>query len=103
MRSSLASFYGLVGERDSFLAESQRALESTDINPWALQRLATVHAKLGESERAVELLRRMLRSGRVEGHWRVLLRMAGVSPDSPPYDQFREEYEVEHQRLLEMY
>ena len=42
-------------------------------------------------------------AGRVNGHSKAHLRMAGVSPDSPPYDQFLKEYEAEKQRLLELY
>ena len=103
MRLMLASFYGLIGEHESFLAESRRALEVTDMDAHVLPGLAAVHARRGESERAVELLRQSLRSGRVNGTWSTFLRMAGISPESPPYDQFLEEYEAEKQRLLELY
>jgi tetratricopeptide (TPR) repeat protein len=102
-RLFLASFLGLMGDHDSFLAESRRALEVTDINPYEILLVAAVHARRGESERAVDLLRRTLRSGRVGYHWRALLRMARASPDSPPYNEFLEEYEAEKQRLSELY
>ena len=84
MRLFLASFYGLIGDDESFLAESRRALEVTDMDAYALPGLAAVHARRGESERAVEILRRSLHSGRIEGTWRAFLQMAGTSPDSPP-------------------
>ena len=103
MRLFLASFHGLIGDGESFLAESARALEIADINVMQLRYLAATHARRGESERAVELLRRSLRSGRVTSEWKGYLRMAGVSPDAPPYDQFLEENETEKQRLLELY
>ena len=103
MRLFLASFYGLIGEHESFLAESRRALEVTDMDAYVLPSLAAVHARRGESERAVEILRRLLHSGRIDTRWKPQLRMAGTSPDSPPYDQFLKEYEAERQRLLELY
>ena len=103
MRLFLASFLGLVGERDSFLVEEERALEIADVNPFELPALAAVHAKLGESERAVELLRRSLRSGRIDKLALAALEIAGVRLDSPPYDQFLKEYEAEVQRLGELY
>jgi TolB-like protein len=103
MRLFLAIFLGLVGERDSFLVEEERALEIADVNAFELPALAAVHAKLGESERAVELLRRSLRSGRVDGIALAVLKIAGVRLDSPPYDQFLKEYKAERKRLDELY
>ena len=85
------------------MAEEERALEITDMNAYELQALAAVHGKLGEAERALELLRRSLRSGRIENQGIGHLKMAGVRLDSPPYDQFLKEYEAEKQRLLALY
>ncbi len=47
------------------LAEEEAPLENTDTSEWVLMELATVHASLGETEKAAELLRRSLRAGSV--------------------------------------
>ena len=56
-----AGFHGLLGNDASFRAEEERGLSS---GASILNTLATVHAKRGDTERAVELLRISLRKGR---------------------------------------
>ena len=78
MRLFLACFYGLVGERALFLAEEERAL-SADLNAWELHYLAGVHAVLGETERAAELLLSTVRRGRLHTQWKLLFDLASLS------------------------
>ena len=103
MRVFLACFYGLLGERDSFLTEEERAL-SANVNSWELNYLAAVRAKLGETERAIELLRRIVQEGRIHPYWERAFEVASVpAPKSEAFDQFLEEYETQERRLREMY
>ena len=103
MRSYLASFYGLLGERASFLAEEERAV-SSNVNSFALYELAAVRAKLGETDRAIELLRRTVRQGRILPFWERSFELASVSlPASEALDEFRREYETLERRLRETY
>ena len=79
-------------------------METTDFNDAGLVNLAAVHARLGETERAVELLRRILRQGRFPADWELVFQLASAPPlESEAYDEFLEEYEAEEQRLREMY
>jgi tetratricopeptide (TPR) repeat protein len=104
LRLFLASFYGLLGERAAMLAEEERALEAADFSSWEVHSLAAVHARRGDTERAVELLRRGLRQGLVYPSWEFSLRQAGVPlPESEAFDQFLREFEAEKRRLRETY
>ena len=103
LRFVLASFYSLRGERESALAEEKQALTG-NVNGIGLVMLAAVRAKLGETDRAAELLRRALRQGGLPHVWKVLFEAASVPPPrSADFDQFVEEYEAEEQRLRELY
>jgi len=75
----LASFYGYLGERATLSTETERALDSGDFFGWELTFLAVAHARLGETERAVELLRRGLRQG-PNLYWEELFEIASVPP-----------------------
>jgi len=104
MRLLLASFYGLLGERASMLAEEKRGLQTADFSPPQVHVLAAVHAKRGDTERAVELLRRSLRQGLVDPTWEIYRRQAGAPlPKSEGFDQFLREFEAEERRLRAMY
>ncbi len=103
MRLLLACFYGLLGEQASSLAEEERALAS-NVSGYAWYYLAAVRARLGDTERAIELLRRVVRRGRIEPLWEPFLRRAFAPPmRSEAFDQFVKEYEAEAQRLREKY
>ena len=66
--------------------------------------LAAVHARLGEPEQAVELLRRSVRDGRVNPYWRRSFEIASPTfLESEALDPFLEEYEAEERRLREKY
>ena len=103
MRLSLASFHGLLGERALFQREETEALAASarsDINPWQLGQLAGTHAHLGNAERALELLRRQLRDGRI---WVGVGSNAPRLLDTPAFADFHRESAAERQRLRERY
>ncbi len=86
------------------LAEEKRALETADFSPRGVHFLAVVHAKRGDTERAVELLRRSLRQGLVYLTWKISFRQAGVPlPESEAFDEFLKDFEAEERRLRKMY
>ena len=102
-RLFLACFHGLLGEHASFLAEEERILEKGDFD-FELYGLAAVHAKLGETERAVELLRNIMRQGSINPAWKSYFEIASVFPlESEAFRSFVEEYEAEERRLRETY
>jgi TolB-like protein len=104
LRLSLASFYGLLGERVAMLAEEERALEAADFSSWEVHSLAAVHARRGDTERAVELLNRSLRQGFVYPSLKLSFQMAGVPLlESEAFDRFLRDFEAEERRLREMY
>ena len=97
-----ASFYGLLGEEASFLAEEERAL-SSGFN-FLVDSLAAVHAKRGNTERAIELLHRSLRQGRTENSWKTFFKLSAIPPlESQSYDAFVKELEAEQERLRALY
>ena len=99
-----ASFYGLLGQRDSMLAEEKRALGTADFSAWELHQLASVHAKRGDLDRAIELLRRSFQQGFVYGGWEFFFKMAAVPiPESEAYREFVRDFEAETRRLMETY
>ena len=68
------------------------------------QTVAHVHAKLGEPDRAVELLRRMVKHGHLSALWERDFDPASVPlPESEAFDEFLKEYEALEQRLRGMY
>ena len=86
------------------LAEEKRALETTDFSTWELHQLAAVHAKRGDLDRAIELLRRSLRQGFVYRGWELFFQMAAVPiPESEAYREFLRDFEAETRRLMETY
>ncbi len=85
----------------SLVAHEERALASTGVTPWVIHHLAAVRAKLGDTERALELLHQSLRQGLNYTTWKYFLEMASVP--LPAFDEFRREYETEVQRLRETY
>ena len=102
-RSLLACFYGLLGERASFLAEEERVV-SSGFNAGDFYILAAVAAKLGETDRAVELLRHTVWLGGISPLWERPFELAGVSlPASEALDEFHREYEALERRLRETY
>jgi TolB-like protein len=104
VRLYLASFLGLLGEHASFEAEERRALEVPDIAPADLRVLAAVHAALGNSERAIEILRLVLARGRLDPSWELFFELAGVTArESPAYRPFIEEFDAARNRLRQMH
>ena len=100
----LASLYGLLGDRASFLAEEKRAFATVGFHGGENYILAAVHAKLGDMEGAVELLRAMVRHGEISLLWRRDFEMASVPlPNSEAFQDFLKEYEALEQRLRETY
>ena len=103
MRLYLAGFYGLLGEQ-SFSIEEERAL-SANIIPWGYEHLAAVHAKRGETERAIDLLRAALQQGLIHPQWKNDLWVITSAPsiESEAFAEFLAEFEAEEQRLRELY
>jgi tetratricopeptide (TPR) repeat protein len=101
-RSILACFYGLLGERAAFVAEETRALEVA--GPVEVHYLMAVHARLGDTERAMELLASSVQPGRLLFRWQGFLQLAFAPPmESERFDEFVKEYEAEERRLRELY
>ena len=102
MRLYLAELYALLGKRGSFSREDQLALET--LHGFWLYLRPAVHARLGETERAAELLLRTVRQGVITPFWKRMLEVASAPPlESEVFDQFLREYEAEERRLREMY
>ncbi len=105
MRLFLTSFYGFLGEREAFQTAEARALAMArefDVNSLEFTQLAAAHASLGDTDRAVELLREQLARGRL----RDLSVLRWLSPellDAPAFAQFREDYDAMAERLRERY
>ena len=105
VRTFLAVFSGLLGEREAFSSEKERALEAADFNGYSVYFLVATQARLGETQEAIALLRRSLRRGLVTPAWKYYLALASV-PDldvDAAYQRFQEDYEAEAQRLRETY
>ena len=103
LRLLLASFHGLLGDEARFRAEEQRAL-SEPLNAFELYFPAVVHARLGETERAIELLRRSVRGGLAEPTWEVYFPVAFTpSLQSEAFNTLLEEYQALQKRLRDRY
>ena len=101
LRLLLASFYGLLGDEAAFHAHEERAL-SADLNAWAFDFVVAVHARRGETERAVELLRQCVRGGLADAG--AYLELTFMPPlESEAYDAFLEEREALRESLRERY
>jgi len=101
----LASFHGFLGERPAFEKEEAAAvalIKRSGLNPWELVYLAEAHKHLGNTERALTVLRNQLRAGRVTG-WSWLSPVAPIPRGTPRLDEFLREYDVEVQRLRTRY
>ena len=104
LRLILASLYGLLGERASFLEEEKRALETNDFSPYEILYVATLHVRLGETDRAVALLRRTVRQGVSPSERKAFLRFfAAPAPETEAFAEFLREAETERRRLRERY
>ncbi len=106
MRLLLASFHGLLGEREAFLIEEARAfraMRDSDVIALELTYLAAAHAALGNAARAVEVLRAQLQRGRLAS-WAQQIHI--LAPDllvTPEFNRFRKEYDSMAERLRERY
>ena len=79
-------------------------LAPPDFNAWDTYYLAASLARVGEPERAVELLRGTVRMGRISPHWKLAFDVAAVPPlESESFARFLEEYETLEKRLRELY
>ncbi len=105
MRLVLASFHGFLGEREAFQTAEARALAMArefDVNALEIARLAAAHVSLGNTDRAVELMREGLTQGRLRGLG-MFERLIPEALDAPGFAQIREEYAALRQRLRERY
>ncbi len=85
------------------MAEDERAV-SSGVQSAALYDLAAVAAKLGDTDRAVELLRHTVRLGGILPLWERSFEIVGVSfAASDALGEFRREYESLERRLRETY
>ena len=104
MRLILTCFYGLLGEDAAFFAQEQRALETADFHAFALNYLVAVHARRGETERAIELLTSSVRPGQTIWGWDAFLRLAFAPPlESEAFGEILEANDAEMRRLGELY
>ncbi len=99
----LASFHGLLGEREAFQAAVAEALARSgefDVN---IPALAAASASLGDSGSGVELLRSTLRRGQLVP-WKFSPAIIWPSlQEAPGFDRFREEHDALAGRLRERY
>ncbi len=104
MRVFLASFHGFLGERTALIAEEARAFAvDPDFNGYESKYLAAARATLGDTDRAVEILREQLRRGRLVD-WQMTI--GALSPslvEAAGFEEFRREYEAMDRRLRERY
>ena len=106
MRLFLACFHGFLGEREAFQAAEVRALamaRDSGVNSWGFNHLAAAHASLGDTDRAVEVLRGALQRGQLVP-WRLTPGLLSPSLlEAPGFDRFREEHDAMAERLRERY
>lgn len=106
MRLFLACFQGLLGERDAFRREEKKAFEHPRVaaQQEPLEFLVAVHARLGETEKMIELVRRIVEAGRVTNYFEHYVRLAFAAPvESDALDDLVQRAETERQRLLDEY
>jgi TolB-like protein len=103
MRVYYASFLGVLGDAAGFEREEHEMIaraEAAGINPSELRYLASAHANLGNTGRAIELLRYALKRGRIFGRpWLsdpILERADG-------FDVLRREYRAAEERRRRLY
>jgi len=60
-------------------------------------------SRLGETERAIELLHDAQEQGLIHPGCKHFSRLASVPLDSSPFSEFLEQYEADERRLREMY
>ena len=106
MRVFLASFHAFLGERAAFEREEASIFAALaavpDLNPYEFLFLIGAHAHLGETKRALEILRDQFEAGRLMGLG-YLGTIAPTLTDDPSFADFRREYDVEKQRLRVLY
>ena len=103
-RLMLARLYGYLGDRASLIAEEERAFATDGFHDGANFYVADAHAKLGEPDRAVELLRRMVKHGKLDQLWERRFDFASIPiPESEAFDEFLKEYDALEQRLRDTY
>jgi tetratricopeptide (TPR) repeat protein len=99
----LACFYGLLGERSSFLAQ-EKAVADADFPVEPISDLAAVELRIGRPDRAVEQMRTAVQNGALNPRWRHAFEVTSVAlPESRAADAFRREYESLDRRLRELY
>jgi tetratricopeptide (TPR) repeat protein len=105
MRLFLASFLGVLGDHAGFAREESAAfalMTPADLNPWELVFLAGVHAHLGNTARALEILRDTLRGGRLIARpW--MSMVAPTLSQAPGFDDFLREYLAADQQRRRRY
>ncbi len=107
-RSLLARAYAALRDQASAQAEMARIVEVPRrferLAPHALVGLAVSHAVVGDTDRALELLRLTLRRGSFDAitQARVVLEAGPVS-QTPAFQAFFADYESAQQRLREIY
>ena len=103
LRMSFASLYGLVGDRDTFIAEEARFGRNAIFTNHNIVHLVGGLTALGQHDRAVALLREQVREGRLP-QWESYGRL--FFPDLlelPGIDELRLEYDALEERLRERY
>jgi serine/threonine protein kinase/tetratricopeptide (TPR) repeat protein len=99
----LACFYGLLGERSSFLAQ-ERVVVASGYSFDGFWDLAAVEVRIGRADRAVELMRDAVRKGSLAPRWKRTFDIAAVPvPATEAMDAFRREYDSLDRRLRDRY
>jgi eukaryotic-like serine/threonine-protein kinase len=105
MRIFLASFYGFLGDRVSFMRESAAAVaivNASKLNPWEMIYLASAQAHLGDIEQSLASLRQLIAAGRLAGRsW--LTVGAPELRAAPGFAAVLRDYDREEQRLRNLY
>jgi tetratricopeptide (TPR) repeat protein len=108
LRTSLAILYGYLGNKPGLLSEEARVLNDEPDNGLLLSNLASAHAALGDSDRAVELFRQALRLGfnlyqPGQTLWTSKEYGLGRPPDTPAYRDYLAELSQTVERLRSEY
>jgi serine/threonine protein kinase/tetratricopeptide (TPR) repeat protein len=103
MRLYCASFLCVLGNLTELEQQERDAMaraEAADLNPWELRHLAAAHAHVGNTGRAIDILRTTLQRGRLHGRpW----LFAPMLEHAAGFDALRREYraaELQRRRLV---
>lgn len=100
-----ASFLGLLGDRPAFVraeTDAMALVAKDDLNPWELVYLAGAHAHLGNTARALDVLRTIINRGRLTGRFWMAMIARSLQED-PGYADVLRLYDDKERTRRRMY